>query len=145
MPPSCHLAIIRLRGEKTMKRTVFAASIVGLVLVGFGTASGQAPSSDKSEHYSQAQLKQMTLAAHTPEQYKALASSYTKQQSYFLRQAAEEKQEWERRSANIVSVNAKYPRPVDSARYLYEYDAYKASEAGALSLKYAQLGGTTAP
>jgi hypothetical protein len=34
---------------------------------------------------------------------------------------------------------AKYPRPVDSARNLYEYYMYKASEAGTLEAKYSRL------
>jgi len=42
-------------------------------------------------------------------------------------------------------VAAKYPRPVDLARNLYEYYMYKASEMGALSLKYSQLGAADAP
>lgn len=127
-----------------MKGTFFAAAVVALALVTLGKANGEVPSAGNSDHYSQAQLKRLTLDAHTPEQYKALASSYTKQQLFFLQQAEEEKKEWERRSTNVVGVNAKYPRPVDSARYLYEYYAYKASEAGTLSAKFARLGSPAA-
>jgi hypothetical protein len=85
----------------------------------------------------------MTRDARTPEQYKNLASTYAKQQAYFLRVAAEEKAEWQRRSQNIVSINAKYPRPVDSARNLYEYYVREASEAGTFSAKYDQMAGTS--
>jgi hypothetical protein len=127
-----------------MKRSIFAVSIVALALVSAGYAQGAVSSSSDGDHYSQAQLKQLAHDAHTPEQYKNLAASYSKQQSYFLQQAAEEKTEWQRRSQNIVSINAKYPRPVDSARNLYEYYVYKASEAGAMSAKYDQMAGTTA-
>lgn len=127
-----------------MKSTIFAAGIVAVALASLGNATGEVPSAGIGDHYSQAQLKQLALDAHTPDQYKALASSYTKQQAYFLQQAAEEKLEWDRRSTNVMGANAKYPRPVDSARYLYEYYAYKASEAGALSAKYARLGSAVA-
>jgi len=83
--------------------------------------------------------------AHSPNEYRALAGYYGEQQTSYLKQAAEEKQEWVRRSQNIVGVAAKYPRPVDSARNLYEYYMYKASQMGALSLKYSQLGAADAP
>jgi hypothetical protein len=38
-----------------------------------------------------------------------------------------------------VSLYAKYPKPADQAKALYEYYLEKASEAGVLSAKYAQL------
>jgi len=104
-----------------------------------------ASSAENDTHYTQAQLKQMARDAHTPEQYNALAGYYEKQQSDYLHQATEEKQEWVRRSQNIVSIAAKYPRPVDSARYLYEYYAYKAAEAGQLAAKYSQLSAPGVP
>jgi hypothetical protein len=122
-----------------MKKSFFAAGILSFALVSLGNAQGAVSSAEDSDHYTQAQLKQMAHDARTQDQYKVLASSYERQQKDYLQQAAEEKQEWERRSQNIVSINAKYPRPVDSAKYLYEYYAYKASEAGALSAKYSHL------
>jgi hypothetical protein len=123
-----------------MKKGILAAGIVALGILGAGYARG---ASFDGDHVSPTQLKRLAQAAHTPEQYKNLAITYAKQQSYFLQQAAEEKVEWQRRSQNIVSINAKYPRPVDSARYLYEYYVYKAAEAGSLSAKYDQMAGTT--
>ncbi len=85
------------------------------------------------------QLKRLAREARTHEQYAALADCYQKLQKNYLRQAAEEKQEWERRSENAMASAAKYPRPVDSARNLYEYYLSKASEEAALSAKYSQL------
>jgi hypothetical protein len=90
-------------------------------------------------------MKQLAQSAHTPEQYKALASYYNVRQKTYLQKAEEEKQEWVRRSQNITVVAAKYPRPVDSARYLYEYYTSKALEAGYLTAKYEQLAGTELP
>jgi hypothetical protein len=84
-------------------------------------------------------LKQLAHEARTQEQYMAFADCYEKLQNNYLQQAAEEKQEWARRSQNIMALAAKYPRPVDSARNLYEYYLSKASEAGKLSVKYSQL------
>src|ERR1039457_666402 len=128
-----------------MKRNLFAVCILSFGLAGVASAQGSASSAENGTNYTQAQLKQMVRDARTSEQYSALASYYGKQQDDYLQQAAEEKQEWVRRSQNIVSIAAKYPRPVDSARYLYEYYAYKAAEAGQLAAKYSQLSAPGAP
>jgi len=90
-------------------------------------------------------LKQMASTAHTADQYKTLAGYYGTRHEGYLQQAVEEKKEWERRSKNVSGAFAKYPRPVDSARNLYEYYMYKASEAGALEAKYSQLAAPGVP
>jgi hypothetical protein len=90
-------------------------------------------------------LKQLALNAHAPAQYTALANYYGEQRNSYMQKAAEEKQEWERRSQNVMASAAKYPRPVDSARNLYEYYMYKASEAGTLEAKYSRLAAPDAP
>jgi hypothetical protein len=78
-------------------------------------------------------------------QYEVLAKYYRGRQVTFSDQAAQEKQEWFRRSQNVVLINAKYPRPVDSARYLYEYYADQAQRSDQLATKYEQLAITAAP
>jgi hypothetical protein len=95
-------------------------------------------------HYTQAQLKQMARDAQTPEQYRVLAGYYLNRRDTFLRQAAEEKQELARRSQNVMVVAAKYPRPVDSSRYRYEYFTYEAGEAQKLAEKFRQLAAPAA-
>jgi hypothetical protein len=122
-----------------MKISLLTASALSLALVTAAATTASATPADKSSQPAPAQLKQMVRDAHTPEQYTALAQSYGQLQKSYLDKAAEEKQEWDRRSQNIVSIAAKYPRPVDSARNLYEYYSNKASEAGALAAKYSQL------
>jgi hypothetical protein len=122
-----------------IKGRFIAASIVGLVLIGAGSAQRAVASAGDGDHVSKAQLKQMARDAHTPEQYQALANSYGSLQSYYLKQAADEEKEWARRRPITPSLSAKYPTPADSARNLYEYYVEKASEAGALSTKYAQM------
>jgi len=125
-----------------MKRNLFAVSVLSFALAGLGSAQGSVSAAQNGTQYTQVQLKQLAHDAHTPEQYSALAGFYGQQQKSLLLQAAEEKQEWVRRSQNIVSVAAKYPRPVDSARYLYEYYSSKANEAGQLEAKYSALAST---
>ena len=127
-----------------MKNSLIAASALAVALVTATVATASAMPADKSSQPMGAQLKQMAKDAHTPEQYNALAQSYSQLEKSYLTKATEEKQEWDRRNQNVVSIAAKYPRPVDSARNLYEYYSSKASEAGALAAKYSQLAGPEA-
>ncbi|MGD0830596.1 MAG: hypothetical protein ABR907_06620 [Terracidiphilus sp.] len=128
-----------------MNRNLFATCILALALPGAASAQGAASSAETGTHYTQAQVKELALNAHAPAQYTALASYYGERQNDYLQKAAEEKQEWIRRSQNIVGVAAKYPRPVDSARNLYEFYMYKASEAGSLEAKYSRMAAPDAP
>ncbi len=127
-----------------MKLNLFAAYILALALVGVASAQSPASSAPTGAQYTKAQVKEMALKAHAPEQYAVLASYYGARKADYLRLAAAEKKEWERRSQNITGVLAKYPRPVDSARNLYEYYIYEASEAGRLEAKYHQLAAPSA-
>jgi len=95
--------------------------------------------SGESVHYSKAGLAQLRKEAHTPEQYRALAVYFDQRKRSFQEQANQEKKEWERRSQNVVGPAAKYPRPVDSARNLYEYYDYEADQAGVLQAQYQRL------
>jgi hypothetical protein len=128
-----------------MTRSLLAASFLSLALVSVGNAQGAASSSETGAHYTQAEVKQLALSAHAPSQFKALAGYYGEQRETYQKHASEEKKEWDRRSHNVTSVAAKYPRPVDSARNLYEYYMYKASEAGALEAKYSHMAEPDAP
>jgi hypothetical protein len=129
----------------TMKGFFFAACILSGALVGIGSANGSVSSAEEGDHYTRAQLKQLARDAHTPEQYRTLAGYYEKQHKDYLQQAAEEKQEWVRRGQNVMGAAAKYPRPSDSARNLYEYYVEKATKAGLLSAKYTQMAEQAAP
>jgi hypothetical protein len=90
-------------------------------------------------------MRQMALEARTAGQFSTLAACYEKLQKDYFEQAAQENQEWERRSQNVMATAAKYPRPVDSARNLYEYYLLKASKAGQLSAKYIRLAALRSP
>jgi hypothetical protein len=130
---------------KHMNRNLIAASFVLLACACVASAQGTASPTETDVHYTQAQVKELARSAHSPDQYKVLANYYSGLQKGYLQEAAEEKKEWERRSQNAVSILAKYPRPVDSARNLYEYYMYKASEAGNLEAKYSGLASPDAP
>jgi hypothetical protein len=128
-----------------MKCKSVALCVLFFGLVAVGSAQAPNSSAQPGAQLTKAQVKQLARDAHTPEQYGALARYFGTQQRSFMQQADDEKKEWIRRSQNIVSVAAKYPRPVDSARYLYEYYTYEASEAGQLAAKYDQLASPDSP
>jgi hypothetical protein len=110
----------------------------GLTLSAFAGNSSPAVSREPA-HYSKAELAQLRKEAHTPEQYRALAAYFEHRKVSFQDQAAQMKDEWNRRSQNVVGSAAKYPRPVDSARNLYEYYTSEADEAGVLQAQYEHL------
>jgi hypothetical protein len=122
-----------------MRTNRFAAEILTFALAGTVSAQSIASPAKSGTQYTRAQLKQLVRDAHTTTQYSALAGYYGEQKKLYAQQAAAEKQEWERRSQNIMAVAAKYPRPVDSARNLYEYYAYKTTEAESLEFRYQQM------
>jgi len=135
-----HFAHNMNHGGEVMKiKDFIAVSILNAALVSVASAQGTATPAKNDVQHSQAQLNKLVREAHSQEDYQALANYYGKQQEDFLQQAAQEKTEWERRGQNVMGVLAKYPRPVDSAKYLYESYAYRATEAGSLSAKYSQL------
>ena len=53
--------------------------------------------------------------------------------AHYLQLAAEEKALMEERSQNTSGIAQKYPRPVDSARYLWEYYTLMAQESSSAS------------
>jgi hypothetical protein len=122
-----------------MKLNLIATYFLAVALAGFVSAQATAAPIEKAVHCPRSHLKQMAREARSQEQYAAFADCLKQLQNNYLQQAAEEKKEWARRSQNVMASAAKYPRPVDSARNLYEYYMSKASEAGGLSAKYSQL------
>ena len=122
-----------------MKKNFIAVSILSFALVSIGSAQGIVASVGGGDHYTASQAKKLAQEAHTPEQYKVLASYYGNQQQDYRQQAAAEMHEWVRRMQITVSLYAKYPSPSDSARNLYQYYVVKESEAAALAAKYSQL------
>ena len=72
----------------------------------------------------------MVQSAHTTEDYLTLASYYRWRQQQFDEQAQSEKIEWARRAANGYLAATKYPNPVDSSKYRYEYFEYESQKMG---------------
>ena len=110
---------------------------MALLVASVVSAQGASIPEEHAVTLSSSQAKQLARSAHTPAEFTQLASYFEIQRKEYSRKAEEEKQEWERRSQNTSGINQKYPRPVDSARNLFEYYTYKASEAEGLAAKYA--------
>jgi hypothetical protein len=85
------------------------------------------------------ELHQQMQNAQNPQQYQALAAYYRQQEKSFRAKAASEKLVWDARAQNIVASANKYPRPVDSAHYLYDSYSYDADRAARLADHYEQL------
>jgi len=122
-----------------MNRNLYAVCLLSFTLAGVASAQATASSAENGTHYTHSQLKQLKRDAHTAAQYSALAGYYGDRQQDYLKQAAEARREWIRRSWNVVSIAAKYPRPMDSSRNLYEYYVYMAAESGRSASRYSQL------
>jgi hypothetical protein len=118
-----------------MKPLITFAALVALALT-TGTSSEAITLQPSGPHRSPAEVKRMIHEAHTPDRYRAIARYYDERHADFSQKASDEMAEWARRSQNTTGPAAKYPRPVDSARNLYEYYAHEADNASFQADKY---------
>jgi hypothetical protein len=121
-----------------MKAFMFAAFLT----VASAAGSAQTSTSADSSHYTHSQVKAMIRSAKTPADYLALRDYYNHLAETNRALAAEEKQEWERRSANPMAYARKYPSPVDSAHYLYDSYVQSAKASADNAQQYDKLAGT---
>jgi hypothetical protein len=82
-----------------------------------------------------------TQQTDTTANYRLLASQYRQKEQVYRAKAAEEKVEWDRRKQITGSIAEKYPRPVDSARNLYEYYAAKAEQSAQKATEFETRAG----
>ena len=113
---------------------------VGIILLCGVTIIGSAfAEPTTAPTYSKSELRQMIHDARSADQYRALASYFRSQQQKFEAQALSEKQEWDRRSQNVIGPAAKYPRPVDSSKNRYDYFTYEAAHMSQQATHYESL------
>jgi hypothetical protein len=121
----------------TMSRTWIVAAILSLAipLAGAAQSSAQvaAVPSTTPLHDSQ--------SATTPAQYAQLAAYFHQQEARYRAQATAERIERDRRAHINAGLMQKYPRPVDSAQYLYESYLSRADSAALQARRYDQLAG----
>jgi hypothetical protein len=89
--------------------------------------------------YGHADLQNMIQNAHTSQQFQSLASYFRLKQQVMKQKARAEMAEWDRRSQITASIAQKYPRPVDSSRYRYEYFSYEAQQMSQQAARYENL------
>ena len=119
-----------------MKFISTTALIATLSIASLGR--GYADDSANSQ-YSKAELYKLVRGAHSAGQYRALAKYLRAQESGFKQKAQAEKVEWDHRAQNVTGIAAKYPRPVDSSRYRYEYFIYEAEQMDQQASHYEAL------
>jgi hypothetical protein len=119
-----------------MKTTVISAAFLTLLATA-GIAQDFA--SEKAVHYTHASFTPLVRNATTSADYLALRDYYNRQAKTDSVRADEEKLEWQRRSANPAIYAKRYPSPVDSAHYLYEYYLQAAEASSAKAEHYEQL------
>jgi hypothetical protein len=117
-----------------MKRIIVTAI---LCFLGASTSGAQtATPAGAKAHYTRAQLRSIVTNAKTPAEYNALRDYYSHAAELSRIKAAEEKQAWDSRKAYPPR---KYPSPVDSAHYLYDYYLQDARAETAKAVHYEQL------
>jgi hypothetical protein len=117
----------------------FKLPIACALLASATTSAFLRAESSNSQNLSRADLKRMVQSAHTTEDYLTLASYYRWRQQQFEEQAQSEKAEWARRAANGYLAAAKYPNPVDSSKYRYEYFEYESQKMSQQAAHYETL------
>ncbi len=125
-------------GLSTMRRILFTIAMVAAVFAPVPAVAATKLAPDQTQ-YTAAEIRRMAREAHTVHQYAQLADYYQTQHRFYQKKAAEMMDEWARRNEVIAPLYEKYPRPVDSARNLYEYYQYKAAEASAKVALYDRL------
>jgi hypothetical protein len=124
-----------------MNRTSIAIAALSLTLPLSGMAQANTQTASLSTPLSARQVNELVKSAHSTAQYKELASYYHQQEAQYRAEAATEKAERDRRAQVNAGLMQKYPRPVDSAQYLYESYVSKADSAALQARHYDQLAG----
>ncbi|MFZ0394621.1 MAG: hypothetical protein WCF17_02135 [Terracidiphilus sp.] len=119
-----------------MRRGLLAFEVVALAFA-IGPGYAQVARAEEIPQYSAAEIRNMARAAQTPEQYTQLADYYQARRRMYVRKAAEEMDLVIQRNAVFTSLSEKWPRPVDSARNLYDYYLYQAAKSAATAARYA--------
>jgi|HubBroStandDraft_4_1064222.scaffolds.fasta_scaffold355030_1 hypothetical protein len=117
----------------------FKLLIACAVLACASTSAFLRAESANSQNLSRADLKRMVQSAHTTEDYLTLASYFRWRQQEFVQQAQSEKVEWARRSMIGYLAAAKYPNPVDSSKYRFQYFEYESQKMGQQAAHFEQL------
>jgi hypothetical protein len=123
-----------------MTRTLSFLAILTLALPLVATAQSTMQSQPQ---LSKQQVRTLARSAHSAAEYRQLADYYRVRSSQLRAQATAELAERDRRAQFTMGTAQKYPRPVDSAQYLYDSLTEQADQAAAQAQHYDQLAGAT--
>ena len=122
-----------------MNRTsVTFAAVLALAFPVVGIAQSNSQT-NVTAPISATEVRALAKSAHTSAEYSQLASYYHQQEAKYRAEAAAEKTERDRRASVNAGLTQKYPRPVDSAQYLYESYSASADQAAVQAQHYDQL------
>ncbi|HEY1984523.1 MAG TPA: hypothetical protein VGG85_03895 [Terracidiphilus sp.] len=119
-----------------MKPLVASVAVFAVCLMASPLSRAVTRPPSGNSHHTAAQVQRMIRKAHTPDEYRAIARYYDELQREFSDKAADQMAEWARRSQETTGPAAKYPRPIDAARNLYEFYAHHADDAAFQADKY---------
>jgi hypothetical protein len=129
-----------------MNRTLIVVATLSLIFPLAGMAQSTMQNASVSTPSTPRELRSLIASAHTSAQYKQLATYFHQRESDDRAKAAAEKIERDRRAQVNAGLYQKYPRPVDSAQYLYEEYLSEADHAELQARHYDQLAaGQTKP
>ena len=103
-----------------MNRNLIAVAVLSFVLPFSGMAQSNTQTASLYTPLSASQVHSLMKNAHSTAEYKQLASYFHQQEAQYRAKATAEKVERDRRAQVNAALMQKYPRPVDSAQYLYE-------------------------
>jgi hypothetical protein len=127
-----------------MNRTSIVVAVLSFVFPFSGMAQSNAQTASLSTPLSASQVHSLMKNAHSVTEYKQLAGYFQQQEVEYRGEAATEKVERDRRAQVNAGLMQKYPRPVDSAQYLYEVYVSKADNAALQAQHFEQLAAAPA-
>jgi hypothetical protein len=122
-----------------MNRALITAALLSFAFPMVGTAQSTVQPTSLTVSLSAHEVRDLVRSAHSREQYQQLATYYHQQEAHYRAEAAAEKVERDRRAQVNAALYQKYPRPVDSAQYLYESYVSQADAAALSAQHYDQL------
>jgi hypothetical protein len=123
---------------------MIAAAILSLALPFAGMAQSPAQTANLSAPISAHDVHNLMKNANSKAQYQQLAAYFHQQEARYRAEAVAEKAERDRRAQVNAGLYQKYPRPVDSAQYLYESYVSESDNAALQARHYEMLAGSPA-
>jgi len=121
------------------RRLLTASALLAAAVLLFRATHSPAQEPATPTRIAKSDLKALVANAHSSDQYRQLATYFHRQEQEYRTKAAAEKVERDRRAAVNAGLSQKYPRPVDSAEYLYESYVSSADRAAAQAQHYDRL------